>query len=128
MTFTLCYIIIIITVLLLSLVSVPVVVKFSLPKLMAPLESVIDPLASVRLPTVDPDGRPALVLAVKVLNVPAAAVLAPIMTLSMLDVPVPSMLIAPLAVKPVVVVVPFTCNSDVGSEVPIPTRELVTSK
>ena len=35
-------------------VSVPVVVKFSSPKLIAPLESVIDPFASVRLPTVDP--------------------------------------------------------------------------
>ena len=32
---------------------VPVVLKFSLPKLIAPLESVIDPLASVRLPRVE---------------------------------------------------------------------------
>ena len=49
-------------------------------------------------------------------------------TLSMLDVPVPSMFTAPLAVKPAVVVVPFTCNAVEGSEVPIPTREFVTSK
>ena len=72
----------------------PVVVKFSLPKLMAPLESVIDPFASVRLPTVLP-----------VANV-AALVL----------------------VTLVAVNVPFTCNVVDGSEVPIPTREFVTSK
>ena len=35
-------------------VTVPVVVRFSLPKLMAPDESVIDPFASVRLPIVEP--------------------------------------------------------------------------
>ena len=34
--------------------KVPVVLKFSLPKLIAPLESVIDPFASVRLPNVEP--------------------------------------------------------------------------
>ena len=35
-------------------VIVPVVVRFSLPKLIAPLESVMDPLASVMFPTVVP--------------------------------------------------------------------------
>tara|TARA_R110000744_G_scaffold67545_1_gene137698 strand:- start:33 stop:686 length:654 start_codon:yes stop_codon:yes gene_type:complete len=35
-------------------VIVPVVVKFSLPKLIAPLESVIDPFASVMLPITEP--------------------------------------------------------------------------
>ena len=34
--------------------KVPVVLRFSLPKLIAPLESVIDPFASVRLPNVEP--------------------------------------------------------------------------
>ena len=36
-------------------VIVPVVVRFSLPKLMAPDESVIDPSASVMFPTVVPE-------------------------------------------------------------------------
>tara|TARA_B100001115_G_scaffold183576_1_gene182857 strand:- start:5471 stop:5788 length:318 start_codon:yes stop_codon:yes gene_type:complete len=44
-------------------VKVPVVVRFSLPKLIAPDESVIDPFAKVKLPAVAPDGRVALVLA-----------------------------------------------------------------
>ena len=38
----------------LAVLSVPVVVRFSLPNEIAPLESVMDPLASVRLPTVVP--------------------------------------------------------------------------
>ena len=50
------------------LASVPVVVMFSLPKLIAPLESVIEPLARVRFPIVEP---------VAALNVPAIAVLPP---------------------------------------------------
>ena len=36
--------------------SVPVVLRFSLPKLMAPLESVMLPLARVRLPIAEPRG------------------------------------------------------------------------
>ena len=45
---------------------VPVVEIFSSPKLIAPLESVIEPLAKVRLPIVEP---------VAALNVPVTAVL-----------------------------------------------------
>ena len=107
-------------------VKVPVVVKFSFPKLIAPLESVIDPFAHVKFPIVDPldpTNEPVIVVPVT-----AAAVLAPIITLSILDVPVPSIFTAPLAVKPTVVVVPFTCNVVDGSEVPIPTRLFVTSR
>ena len=44
---------------------VPVVVRFSLPKLMSPDESVMDPLASVRFPMVDPE---------EAFNVPTVAV------------------------------------------------------
>ena len=86
----------------------------------------IDPFANVKFPIVDPldpTNEPVIVVPVT-----AAAVLAPIITLSILDVPVPSIFTAPLAVKPTVVVVPFTCNVVDGSEVPIPTRLFVTSR
>jgi hypothetical protein len=42
--------------------------------------------------------------------------------------PDPFAAMAPEAVSPVVVVVPFTCNAVEGSEVPIPTRLFVTSR
>ena len=47
---------------------VPLVVMFSSPKLIAPLESVIEPLARVRFPIVEP---------VAALNVPVTAALPP---------------------------------------------------
>ena len=45
-----------------STCSVPVVLKFSFPKLIAPDESVIEPFASVRLPIVEPE--PAVIVPV----------------------------------------------------------------
>src|SRR5210317_792787 len=68
-------------------------------------------------------------------NAPTLVILSPEPDCAILSVsatvmllPDPFAAMAPEAVSPVVVVVPFTCNAVVGSEVPIPTRLLVTSR
>src|SRR6056300_1075580 len=68
-------------------------------------------------------------------NAPTLVILSPEPDCAILSVsatvmllPDPFAAMAPEAVNPTVVVVPFTCNAVVGSEVPIPIRLFVTSR
>ena len=89
--------------------NVPVVVRFSLPKLIAPDESVIDPSASVRLPNVEPDAAVIVPVVVRFslpkLMAPDESVIEPLASVR-LPIVVPD----PAEMAPENVVAPDTAN------------------
>ena len=99
--------------------DVAVVVRFSFPKLMAPDESVIDPLASVRLPIVEPVALamvPVVVMfSLPKLIAPTESVIDPLATVSVLFI-----------AKDVPVVVKFSCQADCTESLYDPLANVVT--